>query len=276
MDIPKSNQKADYVYKNTPQRDLSLTFLPPEETAADKAPVYFLIPGGGWCVEERQSMIDFSIQSVNDLRKKGFAVVAVDYRTSNEGANMHEIVCDCFDAARYVAHYADVLGVDAKELYVSGHSAGAHLALMLSYAPEEAYREENSLEDKFAVKAVAAMSAPTILYDRLEHNLSGELSSAFRGCDTAEERKKESPFTYASKDCPPTLLCAGTSDYLVSATASEHLMKELKDKGAVCEMILSVGGGHIFEKIHESVEPSVKMPEMQDAIRDYILHVASK
>lgn len=41
--------------------------------------MYFIIPGGGWHIEDRQSMIDFSIQSVEGLRDKGFAVVSIDY-----------------------------------------------------------------------------------------------------------------------------------------------------------------------------------------------------
>jgi len=40
MDIPKGSRKADLVYKNTPQRELMLTFLPPTEKKYKKAPVY--------------------------------------------------------------------------------------------------------------------------------------------------------------------------------------------------------------------------------------------
>ena len=105
MDIPRGQIKEDLVYKNTPQRDLMLTFLPPIKRRYEKAPVYFIIPGGGWHHEERQSMIEFSIQSVEALRNEGFAVVSIDYRVCGEGVVMSEIIADCFDAARYIAHY---------------------------------------------------------------------------------------------------------------------------------------------------------------------------
>ena len=271
MDIPKGNKAADLIYKNTSVRDLALTFLPPIQETYAKAPIYFLIPGGGWTTETRQSMIDFSAQSVEDLRNQGFAVVSIDYRISKEGAVMHEILCDCFDAARYISHFADVLGVDRNRFVCSGHSAGAHLALMLSYAPEDAYRDEYPFCDAFHVAAVAAMSAPTILYDNSVHHLQNNLSAVFSGCDTKEEREKESPVTHVDPNCPPTFLCAGTSDYLVFATSSERLYEALETAGVPCALMLSIGGGHIFEKIHSSIEPSVAMPEVQTAIRDFIL-----
>ena len=39
--------QTDYVYKVTPQRDLQLTFVPPNNKVYDKAPLYFVLPGGG-------------------------------------------------------------------------------------------------------------------------------------------------------------------------------------------------------------------------------------
>lgn len=276
MDIPKGNRQADLIYKNTPERDLSLTFLPPKWQVYEKAPVYFLIPGGGWMAEARQSMLDVCIQSVEELRTSGFAVIAIDYRTGSEGVSLHTIVTDCFDAARYAAHYADTLGIDRERFLVSGHSAGAHLALMLSYAPEAAYRDDYPFTDAFRVAAVAAMSPPTVLYDRSTHHLSDALKTVFSDCDTAEERAKESPVTYVSADCPPTLLAAGTSDYLVFSTSSERLYDALKGCGAVCELLLSVGGGHVFERVIERLEPSVKMSGVQDAIRDFMIRAVTK
>ena len=270
MDTPKGNPKQDLVYKNTPQRDLMLTFLPPLQEKYDRAPVYFIIPGGGWHCEERQSMIDFSIQSVENLRKEGFAVVSIDYRVCGEGVVMSEIITDCFDAARYVAHFSEILGIDKERFVLSGHSAGAHLALMLSYAPSAEFMGDYEFSDKFNVKTVAAMSPPTILYDDSTSNLR-DINDVFVGCDTREERERTSPITYVSKTCPPTLLCAGTSDYLVFATSSEKLYNKLQENEVASEIKLSVGGWHSFEKIHQDIEPSITMSEMQNAIVEFVL-----
>lgn len=271
MDTPKGNIEADLVYKSTPQRDLMLTFLPPLQEKYEKAPIYFIISGGGWNTEERQSMIDFSIQSVEILRNEGFAVVSIDYRVSSEGAIMNEVIIDCFDAARYVAHFADVLKIDKEKFYVSGHSAGGHLALMLAYAPESEFYDGYELRDEFTIPAAAPMSPPTILYDNLTHNLHKDIDRVFAGCKTQEEMEKSSPITYVKENCPPTLLCAGTSDYLVFSTSSEKLYEKLKEYNVPCDLKLSIGGGHCFEQIHSSLEPSISMKKMQEEIVDFIL-----
>jgi len=252
-----------------------LTFLPPTQRKYKKAPVYFIIPGGGWHVEERQSMIDFSIKSVDALRREGFAVVSIDYRVCGEGVVMSEIITDCFDAARYVAHFADVLGVDKSSFVLSGHSAGAHLALLLGFASPEEFSDNYEFNDEFSVKSVAAMSPVTNLYDCGANKLK-DSSDLFVGCDTLEERKRTSPINYVGKNCPPTLLCAGTSDYLVFSTASEKLYNELKEAGADCKLVLSHFGGHCFEKVHNSLEPSISLEGIQDIITEYILEKIQK
>ena len=273
MDIPKGSRKADLVYKNTPQRELMLTFLPPTEKKYKKAPVYFIIPGGGWHVVTRQSMIDISEISVEELRNEGFAVVSIDYRVCGEGVVMREIITDCFDAARYISHFADILGVDKNCFVLSGHSAGAHLALMLSYTPEACFKGEYDFNDDFSIKAVAAMSAPTMLYDNNTNNLR-DICDAFIGCDTIEERKQMSPMSYVSELCTPTFLCAGTSDYLVFSKSSERLYENLQECNVSCELKLSVGGGHSFEKMHKDIVPSIEMEELQRMITSFILQYA--
>lgn len=273
MDIPLDCNKADLTYKVTPQKNLMLTFLPPLIKKYDCSPVYFLIPGGGWHSETRQSMIGFSDTSVQILRNEGFAAVSIDYRVCRQGAVMREIVTDCFDAIRYIVYYADILKIDRQRIYVSGHSAGAHLALMLAYSPSDSFADRTSLNvenDMFKIKAVAALSSPTVLYDSSTHHLL-DLKDVFAGCYTLDELKAMSPITYVSKESPPTILCAGTSDYLVFSTSSERLYEVLKANNVKSKIILSVGAGHCFEKVHRETEPSVSLREIQDCIAEYII-----
>jgi triacylglycerol lipase len=258
------------VYKITPRRNLTLTFLPPLSKKFDKAPVYFLIPGGGWHVETRQSMIDFSIQSVETLRKEGFAVVSIDYRVYNDGVVMHEIITDCFDAARYIAHFADTLNVDKNTFITSGHSAGAHLALMLAYAPQNEFQGDYTFVDTFGVKLTAVMSPPTALHDNNTNNLR-DLNELFIN-EPKGEKERTSPITYVTRDCPTTLLIAGTSDYLVFANSSEQLYQKLSNCGVECKLLLSIGGGHCFEQIHSSITPSLTMEQAQEEISRFVLN----
>ena len=261
--------RKEITYKRIGKTELKLTFLPPEKAMYKEAPLYFIIPGGGWHAESRQSMLDFSEKSVSILRKHGFAVVSIDYRvTENGAANIYDILEDCFDALSYVCDNAQELGTDSGNVILSGHSAGAHLALMLSYCSPERFSQNRK---SYTVKGVASMSAPTVLYDNSTHNLSKSVAALFRNCDYDKAAKETSPVEYVTKDCPPTLLCAGTSDYLVFSKSSEILYKKLLENNVEADIILSICGGHCYEKVHDNIEPSVELDEIQSRIADFAL-----
>ena len=263
---PSGNAEIDLVYKSTPQKELMLTFLPPINKVYKSAPVYFIIPGGGWHVEKKEDMIWFSRISANKLREKGFAVVAIDYRVCTDGIYMNEIITDCFDAARYIARFADTLGIDKNSFFLSGHSAGGHLALMLAYAPQNEFKGD--YDDEFGVKVVVTLSPATMIYDKSTHNLRN-INDVYAEENIENEMKRTCPDSYINKNCPPTLLCAGTSDYLVFANSSERLYKILQENNVECELVLSVGGGHCFEQIHETLIPSISAEEIQSKIIEF-------
>lgn len=273
FDIPKDSRKQDLIYKTIGERELMLTFLPPLNEVYEYAPVYFIIPGGGWYSESRASMFDFSAPSVKALREKGFASVSIDYRTGAEkGIGMEETVSDCFDAARYISHFSEILKLDPDKFVFSGHSAGGHLSLMLAYAPHDMFRMDSELTDDFKAALAAPISAPTILYDEdIEQTLNFDMEYIFKNNDSLEFKRKVSPYTYVTSNTPPTILCAGTSDRIVFSNSSELLYKRLNENGVKCRLVLSVGGGHCFEQMHVGVDPSPSRDEIQHIITEFIL-----
>ncbi len=274
MDTPINNKRSDYVYKEVGGRKISLTFIPPEKEKYEKAPVYFIIPGGGWHYERKEDMLDFSKVSVDALVNEGFATVSIDYRVSaEEGVGMEEIISDCFDAARYISHFADVLKIDREKFFLSGHSAGGHLALMLAYAPGELFKKDSELKDGFKTVAVMPMSPPTILnisQNPPTHALYN-LYEVYNEGDSEERRRLTSPYEYVSKNSPPTLLAAGTSDRLVYPNSSELLYDKLIENGVEAKLILSLAGGHVFEKMHKEFEPKPDSGDIQKAIIDFAI-----
>lgn len=275
LSAPVSNKQADLVYKMTNEKEMQLTFLPPTKKVYAKAPLYFIIPGGGWHSESRKSMIDFSRPSVDVLRENGYAVVSIDYRTiSMQGIAMTDIVTDCFDALRYVCFYADVLEIDKYNIITSGHSAGGHLALMVAYGNGEDFVCETSINADYKITATVPLSPITVLYDNGEypktHNL-GTLEDRFVGCDNIETRKLTSPITYVKRDSPPTLFCAGDSDDLVLCNSSQIMCEELKKAGTDAEIAISRNGGHCFEKKGDGEDPSPNRDEIQDMLIDFVL-----
>ena len=154
--------KQELVYKTINERKLNLTFLHPIVKKYEKAPLLFLITGGGWHYAVREDMINFPAVPAQELRESGFAIVSIDYRTVNDDkAVMEEILADCNDALEFVINNSDKLGIDKERIVVAGHSAGAHLSLMV------AYKKHSNCK----ISAVVSFSAPTILYRIDTHNL---------------------------------------------------------------------------------------------------------
>lgn len=263
-----NDKQTDYVYKVTPQRELQLTFVPPNKAVYDKAPLYFVLPGGGWYVEERLGMLQYAKVSVSALLEAGVAAVTADYRVTPEGVTLEEIVTDCCDALRFCAHHAEEWGVDRDKFFLSGHSAGAHLALMTGMNTGDVFRTPDSYSDPYTVRGIAPMSPITDLAD--EGAMQFKHGSLF-GQDTKEARQKVSPLTYAAADTPDTLLIAGTSDYHVLPRHSERLFDRLTQLGANTRLLYSVAGGHGFEPMHYGVEPRPGMDGVQQEITKFIL-----
>ena len=86
-----------------------------------------------------------------------------------------------------------------------------------------------------------------------------------------EQKEKFSPYNYVNRDCPPTFLSAGTSDWLVFSNSSEVLYDKLKENNVKCELVLSVCGGHCFEKVHKLIEPNKGMDDIQEDIANFVL-----
>ena len=269
MEFLKPYVQNHYVYKKTPQRDLQLTCVLPANKKYDKAPLYFVLPGGGWYVEERLGMLNYGRVSVTALLEAGFAVVSTDYRVTTEGVFLDEIVTDCFDALRFVAHHADEWGVDRDKFFISGHSAGAHLALMIGMSKGDKFRTPDSYTDPYTVRGIAPMSPITDLTD--EDAMRFNHGYLFAHPDNNEEQLLVSPITYAGADTPDTLLCAGTSDYHVLPRHSEKLFDKLYEAGANTRLLYSIAGGHGFEPMHYGVEPQPGMEGVQKEITKFIL-----
>ena len=97
-----TDDRQDLIYKTVGDTKLDMIFLPPTEKRYDRAPVYFVIPGGGWHTTSAQSMVGFSARSIATLRARGWAVASISYRLTPH-AVIDEIISDCMDGGRYLA-----------------------------------------------------------------------------------------------------------------------------------------------------------------------------
>jgi arylformamidase len=104
----------------------------PDETfdyfpaASADAPLLVYIHGGYW----QEHSKDESLFAAPDCIANGIAFAAIDYTLAPQ-ASVGFIVEQCRRAIASLHRQAAALGFDARRIYVSGNSAGAHLAAML-------------------------------------------------------------------------------------------------------------------------------------------------
>lgn len=90
------------------------------------APLLVYFHGGYW----QEHSKDESLFAAPDCVANGIAYAAIDYTLAPQ-ANLGFIVEQCRRAIASLHRQAAALGFDARRMYVSGNSAGAHLAAML-------------------------------------------------------------------------------------------------------------------------------------------------
>jgi acetyl esterase/lipase len=274
---PKNNSEQVLTYKIVGDHECNMLYYPPTEQVFDRAPVYVIIPGGGWHSAVAIDMANFSMRSSTALRARGWAVVSLSYRVAPvDGVKMQDIVSDCMDACRYLARFADALGIDPHRIVTSGHSAGGHLALMLAYAPHRLFSNASPYDaqaDDFTVIGTAPLSAPTILYK----DESGYCPQGFAYADVFEESDRlvadlhfASPFDYITPAAVPTLMVCGTHDIDVFPENSTRFYEKCRSMGAPCEILYSHFGGHCFESRVEGRESYVNFAQVQDHLIDFI------
>src|SRR5580704_10892568 len=97
--------------------------------AAADAPLLVYIHGGYW----QEHSKDESLFAAPNCIANGIAFAAIDYTLAPQ-ASVGFIVEQCRRAIASLHRQAAALGFDARRIYVSGNSAGAHLAAMLLVA----------------------------------------------------------------------------------------------------------------------------------------------
>ena len=104
----------------------------PDEDPAEPAPVLLFMHGGYWVIGHKDLM-GFMAPAVTPAPA---LLVAVGYRLA-PGAKYPQQVDDCRAALHWVWSNIANYGGDPAQIYVGGHSAGGHLAAMLTLQGEQ-------------------------------------------------------------------------------------------------------------------------------------------
>ncbi|HYC63140.1 MAG TPA: alpha/beta hydrolase fold domain-containing protein, partial [Reyranellaceae bacterium] len=159
----------------------------------------------------------------------GIGVVVADYRLY-PNVRFPAFVEDGALATRWAA---DRFGAD--RLFLMGHSAGAHIALML--ASNTGYLAAAGVQ-RMKLRGAIGISGP---YDFLPFQTRW-LADVFGEADPPTTQ----PITFAKAPLPPALLINGTADRLVQSGNAERLGQAWRRAGGKVEVKLYPGLDHYF------------------------------
>lgn len=194
--------------------------------ATGKLPVIVFFYGGSWNSGDR-SGYGFAARA---LAARGFVVVVPDYRLVPQ-VRWPGFVEDGPAALKWVAANIAGHGGDPQRVAVMGHSASAHIALLLALDRRWGVAD--------GIKAAVSLAGPA---DFLPFAAGGAADAAL---GNAADPKDTQPIHFARKDAPPLLLLHGTGDTTVLPRNSLALANAVTDLGGRASVRLYDGVGHI-------------------------------
>ncbi len=229
----------DTVYGSDPKQKMDI-YLPAGRTAATK--VIILIHGGGWEAGDKSEMNYYK----NLLRAKWpeAAIANANYRlTSTAGIHHTEIMNDLKASVNMMINNKNSFVV-SDTLTMVGASAGAHLAMLYTYA-----HNTNGY-----VRAVADFFGPAKLSDWIWYNTFNiflgksisDLMIQFNGAPwDVPLYDSNSPYSVATAQTKPTIIFHGTIDVIVPLYQSQQLRARLNTLGVPNEYY-EYADGHGF------------------------------
>lgn len=215
------------------------------------SPVIVFFYGGSWASGTRLGY-GFAAKA---FAARGYTVVIPDYRLVPD-VHFPAFVEDGAAAIAWTEANIARHGGDSARLSLIGHSAGAHIGMLLALDPRW-LRAAGS--DPARLRAAVGLSGP---YDFLPFSV-GATRNAF---GRAPDPQLTQPINFARGDAPPILLATGTEDTMVLPRNSRKLAKALQGAGATVELREYDGIGHVGIVLALSKPFRGRAPVLADAL----------
>lgn len=256
----------DVAYAEPKNERQSLDIYAP--TSGKNHPVVLWIHGGGW----RRGDKRFVQQKPQAFVDQGCVFVAMNYRFF-PNVTLKQMTGDVAKAIHWIHDHIDSYGGDPSTVLVMGHSAGAHLAALVS--TDDRYLKAEGLPLSLIKGCVPV---DTAVYDAAAQVKSVGAQSAraniYREAFGDEASQKElSPVTYVAKDKQiPPFLILHVADRADSTGQSKLLTKALTDAGVAAKTFAGEGKNHgtINSELGDSNDPPTK------AVFEFVKNVTKK
>jgi acetyl esterase/lipase len=227
--VPKSGYLAtlDLAYGDNARQRLDV--YRPRKAGNGKVVIFFY--GGSW---RTGSKTDYRFVA-EALTSRGFIVVLPDYRVYPE-VMFPKFLEDSATAVRWVHDHISRFSGDPNNIYLMGHSAGAHIAALLTL--DAHYLADVGLERK-TIRATAGLSGP---YDFTPNPWDRPVFGLATN-DTYINLNIE-PIHFVDGKEPPMLLLQGLCDKIVAPFNTTNLAARIRETGGQVEVITYPNRAH--------------------------------
>lgn len=214
----------------------------PAKDPTQAAPVLIGIHGGGWAFGDK-SHAGFVQPKSEWFLKQGFLFVSINYRLSPKVVHPTHVEDVC-KALAWIGENIDNYGGDPKQLYLLGHSAGAHLAAL---AALDELRQTTAGVHAKSIRGV-------ILLDGAAYHVPNQVATtwrldklytrAFTQDLATQEDASPTLKVVAMKGTPPPFLILHVAHRKDSADQSQGLAHALRAKGGEVQVVAIDGKTH--------------------------------
>ena len=195
-----------------------------------KYPALLFFHGGSWRDGDRASYAFVG----RAFAERGFITFVADYRKTPRN-RFPDFIADAAQAmAAAHAELSKIDCADPAQLYVMGHSAGAHIAMLAALDPQWLARHDLNSS---IIAGMIGLAGP---YDFLPFT-SDAAKDALGHWPQPEETQ---PIHFANGKAPPLLLLTGDADTTVKPRNSKVLAARISDLGGSAELKLYPGISH--------------------------------
>ncbi|HEY0007536.1 MAG TPA: alpha/beta hydrolase [Tepidisphaeraceae bacterium] len=229
--VPKRTYVAtrDVAYGQQPRQKLDI-FQP--KNAGKPAAVVIFFYGGDW---RSGSKADYLFVA-EALASRGFVAVLPDYRLYPE-TTFPGFVQDGAAAIRWTHDHIDEFGGDPQRLFLLGHSAGGHIAALLTL--DETYLQEVGL-DRSVIRATTTLAGPFAFAPR-----EGDVPVfAMRSADEPAPFASM-PVNVVDGKAPPMQILHGATDTIVDPANVQRLSDRINAVGGAVRTAIYPGKGHV-------------------------------
>ncbi len=200
--------------------------------------VLVFIHGGNWNSGKRSMYNFFGTR----MARKGIVTVVIDYPLSPY-ASYEKMALVAAASVKWVKHNIASYGGNPEKIFISGHSAGGHLAALIAVDNEffDSIGITNPIKGTILIDAAGLDMYTFLKGENLDNNHT--YLSTFTA-DTATWRKA-SPLSYLNKKNPPFLIFQGGKTYPSIKLTNEIFMQKLLPLAPATKYEILKGKKHV-------------------------------